>query len=57
MADAFEIKMSRSFAVLLANRTPCPWERARCLFNLGIRGGTTRAQVDRMRIAEPKEAR
>lgn len=56
MHDAFEIAVSRSFAVMLANEARDPWERAKLLFNLGIRGGTTRAQVARIALANSAEA-
>ncbi len=37
--------VSRTFAIVWANEIRDPWERASRLFNLGIKGGTTREQV------------
>lgn len=37
---------SRAIAIMLANLDECPFARAKALYNLGIKGGTTRKQVD-----------
>ncbi len=52
MSDTNEIATGRIFAIVAANCEPDHWERARLLFNLGIRGGTTRAQLDRVPVSE-----
>jgi hypothetical protein len=40
------IGVSRQFKVMWANMIDCPWSRAMELYNLGVKGGTTRKRVD-----------
>ena len=39
---------SRAIAIMLADWDDCPFARAKALYNLGIKGGTTRKQVNRL---------